>query len=122
MSVFRRSSGRTPSRSIVPRPGKRTYAAVASDLGITAESLRTWVRKDEAEAAPGRRDPATNEAEELARLRTKERGAAEGGEGVAAGARGPASGSRLFRPGSGVKPRRWDFISGHRGCCVFVRW
>ncbi len=25
--------------------GKRTYAAVAVDLGITAESLRTWVRK-----------------------------------------------------------------------------
>lgn len=26
--------------------GKRTYAAVAADLGITAESLRTWVRKE----------------------------------------------------------------------------
>ncbi|WP_330434389.1 MULTISPECIES: transposase [unclassified Streptomyces] len=26
---------------------KRTYAAVAEDLGITAESLRTWVREDE---------------------------------------------------------------------------
>ena len=32
--------------------GKRTYAAVAADLGITVESLRTWVRKDEAQAAP----------------------------------------------------------------------
>ncbi|WP_438309472.1 transposase [Streptomyces sp. HUAS TT3] len=30
--------------------GKRTYAQVAADLGITAESLRTWVRKDEAQA------------------------------------------------------------------------
>ncbi len=47
--------------------GKRTYAAVAADLGITAESLRTWVRKDEAQAVPGRRDTG-GEAEELARL------------------------------------------------------
>jgi transposase len=26
--------------------GKRTYAAVAADLGITAESPRTWGRKE----------------------------------------------------------------------------
>ncbi|MCX4571688.1 transposase [Streptomyces sp. NBC_01571] len=32
--------------------GKRTYVAMAADLGITAESLRTWVRKDEAQSAP----------------------------------------------------------------------
>ncbi|MFE5512364.1 MULTISPECIES: transposase [unclassified Streptomyces] len=32
--------------------GKRTYAAVAADLGIAAEPLRTWVRKDEVQAAP----------------------------------------------------------------------
>ncbi|MGW1744330.1 transposase [Streptomyces sp. NPDC002092] len=32
--------------------GKRTHAAVAADLGITAESLRTWVGKDEAQGCP----------------------------------------------------------------------
>lgn len=48
--------------------GKRTYAAVAADLGITAESLRTWVRKDETQAAPEGRVSA---AEELARLRAE---------------------------------------------------
>ena len=50
--------------------GKRTYAAVAADLGITAESLRTWVRKDENQAVPERRDTG-GEAEELARLRAE---------------------------------------------------
>ncbi|GHI10083.1 hypothetical protein Scel_84040 [Streptomyces cellostaticus] len=29
--------------------GKRTYAAVAAELGITGETLRTWVRKDTAQ-------------------------------------------------------------------------
>ncbi|KYG51421.1 transposase [Streptomyces sp. WAC04657] len=51
--------------------GKRTYAAVAADPGITAESLRTWVRKDEARAVPGRRDAGGSEAEDLARLRAE---------------------------------------------------
>jgi transposase len=44
---------------------------VAADLGITAESLRTWVRKDEARAVPGRRDAGSSEVEELARLRAE---------------------------------------------------
>ncbi|MGW2478128.1 IS3 family transposase [Streptomyces sp. NPDC001665] len=52
--------------------GKWTYAAVAADLGITAESLRTWVRKDEARAVPGRSDTG-GEAEEVARLRARGR-------------------------------------------------
>lgn len=51
--------------------GKRTYAAVAADLGITAESLRTWVRKETTEHTP---EPTAagdghGPAEELARLR-----------------------------------------------------
>lgn len=37
--------------------GKRTYGAVAANLGITAESLRTWVRKEnESQALPERRE------------------------------------------------------------------
>nr|WP_277816866.1 transposase [Streptomyces sp. CT34] len=31
--------------------GKRTYAAVTADLGITRETLRTWVRKDTGRSA-----------------------------------------------------------------------
>lgn len=48
--------------------GKRTYAAVAADLGITAESLRMWVRKDETQAAP---EGSVSASEELARLRAE---------------------------------------------------
>ncbi|PKT71387.1 hypothetical protein CW362_19540 [Streptomyces populi] len=51
--------------------GKRTYAAVAADLGITAESLRTWVRKDASQAAPEHRDVGGSAVEELARLRAE---------------------------------------------------
>ncbi|NSL43646.1 IS3 family transposase [Streptomyces sp. 8P21H-1] len=92
--------------------GKRTYAAVAADLGITAESLRTWVRK--AEAVPGRRAAGGSEAEELARLRAENARLLKAEKGVAAGARDPAPGSRLFRPGGEVRPHRWDFISDNR--------
>jgi transposase len=52
--------------------GKRTYAAVAADLGITAESLRTWVRKEnESQALPEHREAGGSPAEELARLRAE---------------------------------------------------
>jgi transposase len=44
---------------------------VATDLDITAESLRTRVRKDEAHAAPEDREGRGNAAEELARLRAE---------------------------------------------------
>lgn len=44
---------------------------MAADLGITSESLRTWVRKDDSQAAPGRRNAGGSEAEELARLRAE---------------------------------------------------
>ena len=43
--------------------GKRTYAAVAADLGISGETLRTWVRKDTAGGEA--------QADELARLRAE---------------------------------------------------
>ncbi|MFD0228131.1 IS3 family transposase [Streptomyces hirsutus] len=95
--------------------GKRTYAAVAADLGITAESLRTWVRKEnESQTVPEHRDAGVSEAGELARLRAENARLLKAEKGVAAGARDPAPGSRLFRPGGEVSPRRWDFISDNR--------
>ncbi|MEW2079672.1 IS3 family transposase [Streptomyces sp. NPDC012403] len=94
--------------------GKRTYAAVAADLGITAESLRTWVRKAEAEAVPGCRAAGGSEAEELARLRAENARLLKAEPGVAPGARDPAPSSRLFRPGGEVTPHRWVFISDNR--------
>jgi transposase len=60
------------------RPWRARQAPAApADLGITAESLRTWVRKDESQAVPGRRDTGS-EVDELARLRAENRPAAEG--------------------------------------------
>ncbi|KXF51968.1 transposase [Rhodococcus sp. SC4] len=54
--------------------GKRTYAAVAADLGISGETLRTWVRKDTARnGRPEDRSTTGGEtqADELARLRAE---------------------------------------------------
>ncbi|MFB7897879.1 hypothetical protein ACWD33_18480 [Streptomyces xiamenensis] len=45
--------------------------AVAADLGVTAEPLRTWVHQDKVEPVPGRRAAGESEAEELARLRAE---------------------------------------------------
>jgi transposase len=45
---------------------------VAADLGITAESLRTWGRKEnEFQALPERREAGGSPAAELARLRAE---------------------------------------------------
>jgi len=53
--------------------GKRTYAAVAAELGITGETLRTWVRKDTAQHTSGHRVGGAGQstAEELTRLRAE---------------------------------------------------
>lgn len=53
--------------------GKRTYAAVAAELGITGETLRTWGRKDTGANAPDARDGSGPESQtgELARLRAE---------------------------------------------------
>lgn len=53
--------------------GKRTYAAVAAELGITGETLRTWVRKDTGANAPDARGGSGPESltGELARLRAE---------------------------------------------------
>ncbi|MFC9768935.1 transposase [Rhodococcus jostii] len=59
--------------------GKRTYAAVAADVGVSGETLRTWVRKDTARNARSQ-DRSTGvdgtEADELARQRAENRGCA----------------------------------------------
>ncbi|MFF3732854.1 transposase [Streptomyces sp. NPDC002476] len=54
--------------------GKRTYAAVAADVGVTGETLRSWVRQADEHAGRhhGRGDQtAENRDEELARLRAE---------------------------------------------------
>ena len=54
--------------------GKRTYAAVAADVGVTGETLRSWVRQADEHAG---RDHSCGEQnvesgdEELARLRAE---------------------------------------------------
>lgn len=56
--------------------GKRTYAAVAADVGVTGETLRSWVRQADEQAGGGgghSRSDQTGESrdEELARLRAE---------------------------------------------------
>src|SRR4051812_17353160 len=53
--------------------GKRTYAAVAADVGVTGETLRSWVRQADELAGRGSRDEPAAEGrdEELARLRAE---------------------------------------------------
>ncbi|KOU38079.1 transposase [Streptomyces sp. WM6378] len=53
--------------------GRRTYAAIAADLGITGETLRTWLRKDTVRPVPEYRGGGAGEspAAELARLRAE---------------------------------------------------
>lgn len=54
--------------------GKRTYAAVAADVGVSGETLRSWVRQADEHAGRdhGREDQtAQGQDEELARLRAE---------------------------------------------------
>jgi transposase len=53
--------------------GKRTYAAVAADVGVTGETLRSWVRQADERAGRGSSDEQAAESrdEELARLRAE---------------------------------------------------
>jgi transposase len=54
--------------------GKRTYATVAADVGVTGETLRGWVRQADEQAGRGHsRSDQTGESrdEELARLRAE---------------------------------------------------
>jgi transposase len=54
--------------------GKRTYAAVAADVGVTGETLRSWVRQADEQAGRdhgrGEQNSESRE-EELARLRAE---------------------------------------------------
>lgn len=54
--------------------GKRTYAAVAADVGVTGETLRSWVRQADEHAGRDHShgDPTgASRDEELARLRAE---------------------------------------------------
>ncbi len=53
-------------RSEQPR---RPIAHVARELGLNPETLRTWIRQDEADRGERGDRPATAEVEELRRLR-----------------------------------------------------
>ncbi|WP_093802141.1 IS3 family transposase [Streptomyces sp. Wb2n-11] len=95
--------------------GKRTYAAVAADVGVTGETLRSWVRQADEHAGRARGEvPGENRDEELIRLRADLSRLRKAEKGVAAGARDPAPGSGLFRCGDEDMTRRWNFISTHR--------
>ncbi|MCX5114684.1 IS3 family transposase [Streptomyces sp. NBC_00378] len=96
--------------------GKRTYAAVAADVGVTGETLRSWVRQADEHAGRdhGREDQtAQGQDEELARLRAENGRLRKAEKGVGARAGDPAPGGGLFREGDEVKTRRWDFVSAH---------
>jgi transposase len=64
----------TPSRLYRAAGGKRTYAAVAADVGVTGETLRSWVRQADEHAgrdcSRGEQDTESRD-EELARLRAE---------------------------------------------------
>ncbi|MBT1190437.1 transposase [Streptomyces sp. CJ_13] len=53
--------------------GRRTYAAVAADVGVTGETLRSWVRQADEQADPAHGGEAVVEGRdgELARLRAE---------------------------------------------------
>jgi transposase len=54
--------------------GKRTYAAVAADVGVTGETLRSWVRQADEQAGRASscgEGPTESRDEELARLRAE---------------------------------------------------
>ncbi|MEU1037042.1 IS3 family transposase [Streptomyces mirabilis] len=96
--------------------GKRTYAAVAADVGVTGETLRSWVRQADEQAGGGHsRSDQTGESrdEELARLRAENGRLRKAEKGMGTRAGDPAAGGGLFREGDEVKTRRWDFVSAH---------
>lgn len=57
----------------ITRESGRSIAAMARDLGIHPETLRVWVRQDEADDGTRRDRLTTAEREELAALRRENR-------------------------------------------------
>ncbi|MFD0492773.1 IS3 family transposase [Streptomyces rhizosphaericus] len=96
--------------------GKRTYAAVAADVGVTGETLRSWVRQADELAGRGTRGERAVESrdEELARLRAENDRLRKAEKGMGTRARDPAPGGPVFRCGDEGMNGRWDFISAHR--------
>ncbi|MFF0220526.1 IS3 family transposase [Streptomyces vinaceus] len=99
--------------------GRRTYAAVAADVGVTGETLRSWVRQaDEQTGRAGGRsrdsEAAESRDEELVRLRAELGQLRKAEKGVGARAGDPASGGPVFREGDEGMTGRWTFISVHR--------
>ncbi|MCX5233056.1 IS3 family transposase [Streptomyces sp. NBC_00233] len=97
--------------------GKRTYAAVAADVGVTGETLRSWVRQAGELAGRGQirgGGAAEGRDEELARLRAENGRLRKAEKGVGAREGDPAPGSPVFRQGDEGMTGRWDFISAHR--------
>ncbi|MFJ7150590.1 IS3 family transposase [Streptomyces sp. NPDC100445] len=96
--------------------GKRTYSAVAADVGVTGETLRSWVRQaDEAGRSHARGGAAVEgRDEELARLRAELGRLRKAEKGVGARAGDPATGGPVVRQGDEGMTGRWNFISLHR--------
>ncbi|MCX5233380.1 IS3 family transposase [Streptomyces sp. NBC_00233] len=97
--------------------GRRTYAAVAADVGVTGETLRSWVRQADEQAGragDGGETAVADRDEELVRLRAELGRLRKAEKGVGARAGDPAPGGPVFREGDEGMTGRWDFISIHR--------
>ncbi|MGW4893598.1 transposase [Kitasatospora sp. NPDC004240] len=62
-----------PSRCTRAAKGRRTFAAVAKEIGVNHETLRNWVRAADAEPASTGQALSADERAELTRLRKAER-------------------------------------------------
>ncbi|MFI1183613.1 IS3 family transposase [Streptomyces sp. NPDC020799] len=96
--------------------GRRTYAAVAADVGVTGETLRSWVRQADEQAGRAGNGEVASEGrdEELVRLRAELGRLRKAEKGVGTRAGDPATGGPVFRQGDEGMTGRWDFISVHR--------
>ncbi|MFI6124565.1 IS3 family transposase [Streptomyces sp. NPDC051064] len=95
--------------------GKRAYA-VAADVGVTGETLRSWVPQADEQVGRGNCDEPVAEGrdEELARLRAENGRLRRAEKGMGTRAGDPAPGGPVFREGDEGMTLRWDFISDNR--------